>query len=108
MLTINIAKDFSKSPGGRYTKEGNFSGEQFREEVLKKAFEDSKRRGVKLIIDLDGGYGYGSSFLEEAFGGLARETKDPALMDILIISEEEPSLVDDVKDYIRNGLNWKQ
>jgi len=66
---INIAKDFSKYPGGRFLADGDFSGTRFRSEVLVPALE----RYECVRIELDGTLGYGSSFLEEAFGGLVRE-----------------------------------
>nr|WP_249205781.1 STAS-like domain-containing protein [Burkholderia cenocepacia] len=65
---ISVASDFSPFAGGRYTSDGPFSGERFREEVLLPHL----RRGETLSIDLDGTLGLGSSFLEEAFGGLVR------------------------------------
>lgn len=71
MIIIKIATDFSPTPGARYRTDGPFSGEQFREEKLLPLFED-KTNTDKIIIDLDGAEGYPSSFLEEAFGGLAR------------------------------------
>lgn len=67
--TINIAKDFSDVPSGRYRTDGPASGESFREDVLKVALESFDQ----VIIELDGTEGYGSSFLEEAFGGLVRK-----------------------------------
>ena len=36
-MLITISKDFSETPGGRYILEGNFSDEEFREKILKKA-----------------------------------------------------------------------
>lgn len=68
--TISIANDFSKSPAGRYRHEGPNSGEKFREDVLVPAL---KNYAGTITVDLDGVVGYGSSFLEEAFGGLIRE-----------------------------------
>jgi hypothetical protein len=68
MVRINIALDFSKFPGGRYRRLGKFSGEEFREDRLLPAL----RAGEKVEVVLDGTAGYGSSFLEEAFGGLVR------------------------------------
>ena len=62
---INIARDFSKTPAGRYLTDGPFSGEHFRESVLLPALQTHEL----LKVDLDGTLGYGSSFLEEAFGG---------------------------------------
>ena len=34
MITISIAKDFSRIPGARFPKEGNHSGQEFRMQVL--------------------------------------------------------------------------
>ena len=65
----------------------------------------------KLYVDLDGGYGYGSSFLEEAFGGLVRklkETNKKSLKNILdivvIISNEEPAQIEKIQNYIKDAL----
>jgi hypothetical protein len=75
MKTISIARDFSKYPGGRYRADGPFSGEEFRERLLKKALDQSET--VEVILDDTAGYG--SSFLEEAFGGLVRNKLIAAL-----------------------------
>jgi hypothetical protein len=71
MTTIRVA-EYAPSPGGRYITDGPFSGEWFRESVLRPALTDAARRGKHVIVELDGTSGYGSSFLEEAFGGLVR------------------------------------
>ena len=107
-MIINIAKEYTRTPGGRFRKEGQYSGEDFRENKLKPAFERANRNGEKLVVILDGGFGYGSSFLEEAFGGLARQTKDERLRDIIIISEEEPRLAKDIMEYITDALKEKK
>lgn len=66
---INIATDFSPSPAGRfYPADGDFPGQLFREKLLLPAVKENDR----VVINLDGTDGYGSSFLEEAFGGLVR------------------------------------
>ncbi len=65
---IKIAKDFSEFPGGRYPKDGDGNGTDFRENHLVPVLNS----GEKAVIDLDGAQGYPSSFLEEAFGGLVR------------------------------------
>lgn len=105
MITINIAQDYTRTPGGRFSAEGKYSGEDFREKILKPKFEEAQVNNDTLFVILDGGYGYATSFLEEAFGGLARELKNPALKNIVIISEEEPALVGKVKQYITDALN---
>ena len=68
---IAIAKDFSIAPAGRYLTDGNYSGERFRDEILYPSLQENDA----VIVNLDGTLGYGSSFLEEAFGGLIREKK---------------------------------
>lgn len=65
---INVAKQFSRFPGGRFYEDGEFSGQRFREKMLVPALNKYQR----VVVDLDGTLGYGSSFLEEAFGGLVR------------------------------------
>ena len=108
-MTIKVIDDFSKTPGARYRSEGDYSGEEFREELLEPKFIDSKNNHEKLIIDLDGGYGYSTSFLEEAFGGLARKY-DPNEVDSIIdlISQDEPSLIEEIKGYILNARKGRQ
>lgn len=103
-MVINIANEYSKTPGGRFASEGQYSGEDFRNRVLKPAFEHSIYSNEELKVILDGGYGYGSSFLEEAFGGLARDTKDKRVLSIKIISDEEPKLIHDITNYMKDAL----
>ena len=68
-IVLNIAKYFSRSPAGRYITDGPFSGQAFREDLLVPALLKSEF----VEVQLDGALGFGSSFLEEAFGGLVRE-----------------------------------
>ena len=104
MICNNIARDYSKIPGGRYVEDGPYSGQDFREKLLLPKFQKAKQQGETLQVNLDGGYGYGSSFLDEAFGGLARVLKDPNIMKIDIISDEEPELISQIRKYIEQGL----
>lgn len=67
-VTITVADQFSRYPAGRYRSDGPRSGEVFREDFLLPAL----RSHDQVIVNLDGAMGYGSSFLDEAFGGLVR------------------------------------
>lgn len=100
--TVNIPRDFSRFPAGRYRSHGNFSGEVFRETYL----EPALKQGQTLVIELDGGLGYGSSFLEEAFGGAVRSTGlTPKQVEaLLVIRTSDPSLDEEIKEYIRHAL----
>ncbi|MBY0506041.1 MAG: STAS-like domain-containing protein [Bryobacteraceae bacterium] len=103
-LTLRIADCFSKSPGPRFRVEGTFSGEAFRDEILEPAFVEAVNDHAVLLIDLDGGYGYATSFLEEAFGGLARKHGQRLVNDTLdFVSKDEPNLVKDIRSYIKQA-----
>ena len=69
-IEIKIA-DFTRTPGARYIEDGPFSGQEFRRKELEPLFQN-KEDSTKIWVYLDGTKGYPSSFLEEAFGGLAR------------------------------------
>lgn len=102
-MIYNIAQQYTKTPGIR---RGEFSGEDFRENVLKGLLKNLKT-GETLTINLDGGFGYSSSFLEESFGGLIREynyDKEELLKKINFISEEEKGLPEDIKKYIQEAI----
>ncbi|MEE1143385.1 MAG: STAS-like domain-containing protein [Bacteroidales bacterium] len=105
-IKIKVATDFSRIPGARYPEEGDFSGKDFRQKVLYPALQEAISLHVKLIIDLDGTAGLGTSFLEESFGGLIRENHVDykVLKDtIVIISEEDPDYKEEVYNYIEDA-----
>lgn len=70
-MKINIAKDFSNKPFGRYEQDGQWSAERFRKEHLVPAFSQSSDK-IEVFLD-EVSRGFGSSFLEESFAGLIRE-----------------------------------
>lgn len=97
--TIKIAKDYSPEPAGRYSSDGDFSGERFRKEML----VPNLVKFDKLIVDFDGMEGSGSSFLEEAFGGLIhyeKFSKEELQAKLEFISKEDESIVSEVWTYI--------
>ena len=71
---------------------------------MKPKFLQALENNDQLTVILDGGYGYATSFLEEAFGGLAREMRNSKIKDIIIISEEEPQLISKIQQYITDAL----
>lgn len=103
-MRLKIAEEFSHVPGPRSRHEGDFSAEEFREELLLPRFLAAEKAEEKLFVDLDGGAGYATSFLEEAFGGLAREYTPERVLNVLtIVSSEEPYLMDDIVRYIKEA-----
>lgn len=68
VILYDFAEKFSKNPGLRFRNLSDFSGEQFREEILEPCFKNNSR----IIINVDGvESALGASFLSEAFGSLA-------------------------------------
>ncbi|WP_367304964.1 STAS-like domain-containing protein [Actinobacillus suis] len=93
-------------PGPRYKHLGKSSGEEFREEELLPKL----RQHGDWIINLDGVAGYGSSFLEEAFGGCVRAGIPDEIMRNLVnkmISDDDPDLITEIKGYVEEAIARK-
>lgn len=97
MKTINIAKDFSIFPGGRFKEDNEYSAEEFRDTILIPCINKYN----KIIIELDGTRGYSSCFLEEAFGGLIRKGYSKSFIHnhVQFVSSRE-SLIREIQTYI--------
>jgi hypothetical protein len=96
---INVAQDFYDAPVGRYPADGKYNGERFRNEILVPHLNNDG----DILIDLDGTDGYGSSFLDEAFGGLVRlcgYTSQELHKRLTFKSEEDESFIGEIWDYI--------
>ena len=107
-ITIRV-KDFSITPGSRYRDEGAkaHSGQEFREDILEPEFKNAISQNVRLIVDLDGTIGYGTSWLEEVFGGLARSYGFQKVLNFIDFkSDEEEYLIEDIKQYIRDAEKY--
>ena len=104
MSVLNIATDFSRTPGPRSPDEGPYSGEEFLANVLKPKFEEVLKVGGIITVNLDGSAGYASSSLEASFGGLARAfSPDVVSKHVKVISTEEPYLLDEIVRYIKDA-----
>ncbi|ATO18299.1 DUF4325 domain-containing protein [Acinetobacter sp. LoGeW2-3] len=102
-MLIDVAENFSDSPSGRYSSDGKYSGENFLNLWLLPNISKYK----KIILDFSGVLGYGSSFLEEAFGGLVRKTnmsKDEFTSKIEIRSSNDPFLISEINQYVDEEL----
>lgn len=105
MKTISIADDFSSAPAGRFPDDGPYNGTRFRDEFLLPAL----RSGEDVVVSLDGVSGFGSSFLEEAFGGLVRvhHINRDDLLRRLTVSYSDSALVfyaDSIVDFIQDAI----
>ncbi|MDP3655168.1 MAG: STAS-like domain-containing protein [Rhodoferax sp.] len=101
-MKIDIAKDFSPVPLGRFPDDSPFNGTTFREKILLPALKQFSR--VQVVFD--GAEGYGSSFLEEAFGGLIRHeglNESDLIRQLELISIEDPTVIDEVLHYLHEA-----
>jgi hypothetical protein len=98
MFRISVSEDFTKYPYGRYRNDGPNSGEEFRDDHLIPAL----KKNDLIEVILDGAAGYGSSFLEEAFGGLVRKGFKKELLrnKLIIVSKNDPTYVNEIWGYI--------
>lgn len=90
-ISLNVANDFYPRPAGRYTSDGKHSGEAFRSLLLEPKLITLNENDI-LVVDFTGVTMAGSSFLEEAFGGLVRVSrfnKEKLLRQLNIISPRE-------------------
>ena len=102
IIKIDIAKDFSPVPLGRFPDDSPHNGTTFREQLLLPALK--KASHVQVIFD--GAEGFGSSFLEEAFGGLIRQEgwrEADLLRQLDLISAEDPTLIDEIFTYLHEA-----
>lgn len=98
-VVFSIAKDFSPYPGPRYSRQGAHSGESLRRKLL----ELLDRTPGKIVVDLDGTKGIGSSFLDEAFGGLVRwehKSRDDIKRRFEFRSRLDPSYIETIIESI--------
>ena len=104
-MKIIVAEDFYRRPAGRYRTQGTYTGEAFREDILF-PFIEKLSPAEKLLVDFTGVSMNGSSFLEEAFGGLVRNhhLNYSKLRDLLQLSfPRRPSLEEKVWKYIEDA-----
>lgn len=108
-MSIKISTDFSDTPGARYYEDGEYSGQQFYEEILQNKFTECLAKNLSLEVNFDDCYGFASSFLSESFGRLSEEFGvEIVLRTIVIISNDDPLLEDQIKDIVKDPKKSKR
>lgn len=105
---INLAKDFHRAPAGRFNDDGDYSGQRFRERFLVPFLNDDKIDRVE--IELDDLEGVGSSFWEEAFGGIIRESKisyESIQKKMILKCQDDDTLIPLINGYILRASKQK-
>lgn len=109
MKVLNVASEFSPVPMGRFRKDGDKSGEAFRDDLLYPQISEAINKKEILAVDFEGMKGLSGSFLDEAFGGLVRLKEGPSAEDVLKTLKFLPehshfdSYIDLTKYYIRKA-----
>jgi hypothetical protein len=99
---IDIASAFTRFPAGRFKTDGPFSGERFRDDILVPALAEHGH----VVLRLDGTMGYGSSFLEEVFGGLVRLKRFAGdLRSMITLETRDRSLANEIEEYLSPSSN---
>ena len=96
MQTINqiiIHKDFTDSPGARYRTDGDFSGQEFYEDLLLPKFEKAVKNDGILMVDVDDTWGFASSFISGSFGLLSHKKGKEAVKKHLQLQSNDPILI---------------
>lgn len=95
---VDVGTDFTRFPAGRTLSDGPWCGEAFRTKYLVPGLDKNEH----IIVKLDSALGYGSSFLEEAFGGLIRAgyAKDQVLQLVELDTSDE-TLRAEITGYIK-------
>lgn len=100
MITYNIAKEYTTTPGLRFKWQGEYSGEEFRDDILIPLIKEHKN----IVLELDGVEGYCIGWLEEVFGGLVRHFNSDINHPITLHSKSYKRL-EDINDLIYDALS---
>lgn len=105
ILQYKFVEEYTKYPGGRFERLGPFSGEDFREKVLRAIFEENK----SICIDASGVVtSFSPSFLDECFGQLAKEYGlERFEKTISFSSSDNPNLTEKMMYYVKRAVNVK-
>lgn len=101
-----FSDEYSKYPGGRFERLGPYSGEDFRDNVLRKIFETP---GESIEIDATGVVtSFSPSFLDECFGQLAKEYGvEQFNAKVKLFSSDNPGLNEKMMYYVERAINAK-
>jgi len=105
VIKYKFATDYSKYPGGRFERLGPYSGEDFREKVLREVFESDQ----SIEIDATGVVtSFSPSFLDECFGSLAKEFGlETFNKKIKFFSADNPALNEKMMHYVKRAIDAK-
>jgi|AOAMet1_18_M0_10_1038524.scaffolds.fasta_scaffold11385_2 hypothetical protein len=103
-IQYKFVEEYSKYPGVRFIRLGPFSGEDFRENVLREVFDTEK---VDIAIDATGVVtSFSPSFLDECFGQLAKDYGITEFKNkVFIFSDDNPNLAEKMMYYVERAAH---
>lgn len=107
MKEMNFVNEFTDMPLGRYITDGPYSGERFREEFLVPKLQQLKNE-EQLLLDLSNAFGFGSSFLEECFGGIIRKqyfSLGDLNKKLILKCDDDPMTIAQIETYMLDAKN---
>ena len=108
-MIYNLATEFSEIPFGRYLSDGANSAERL-QQILIPILQECKNKNEILTVQLDDvPIGIPSSFLEEGFVGIIRNSDltPNDLRKLLVLETEDLSYIEEVNSYIDDAENIK-
>ncbi len=101
--TLIIAKEFGDVAGARDYDDGDFSGKEFYDKFLLDRFNKAVEGSYILLIDIDGFWGWPSSFVSGSFGLLSQEKgAELVLKHLKFKSDKNPLKIDKTISEIKN------
>ncbi|MFY7666896.1 STAS-like domain-containing protein [Flavobacterium sp.] len=101
--TLVIATEFKDNPGARDREDGPHSGQEFLEDIFITRFNKAIDGNYIILVDLDGVWGYPSSFVSGSFGKLSMEIGSEILLKHLQFkSDRNPLRIEKVLNEIKN------
>ena len=101
--TLVIASEFVDNPGARDRDDGPHSGQEFLEDLLLDRFNKAVEGNYILQIDLDGVWGFPSSFISGSFGVLSMTRGSAVILKHLSFKSSRGNLkIEKITNEIKN------
>ena len=102
IFKYNFSEEFTRYPGPRFKRLGKYSGEEFRDDILKPLLENNEL----IEIDASNIRSFNPSFLDEVFSYLAEELGlEEFKKRINFYSTTDKNLEKKMMSYVLNYLN---
>lgn len=103
--TLRITEEFGDTIGARDYEDGDYSGKEFYDKFLLPRFEQAAKNSYVLLIDIDGVWGWPSSFVSGSFGLLSQEKgSQKVLAHLKFKCDSNPMKIEKAKYIIKNPI----